>query len=91
MSEKQAEGPIYPVTLDVVDYKGEEYQVVASAQTGDPNKDQYVLKNTNTGETIRVTGAVFTPFPTRTPGIGDVYRRDEGVRVTGLIAGGETE
>lgn len=91
MSETRREGPIYPGILDVVDYGGEEYQVVSSAQTGDPNKNRYVLKNTNTGAIIRVVGAIFTPFPTRTPDAGDVYRRDEGVRVTGSLEGGETE
>lgn len=88
MSEK---GPVYPGTLDVVDYGGSEYQVVASVQTNDPNEVRFLLKNIATGEVIRIKGAIFNPQITRIPGVGDVHRRGEGVRVTGLIEGGEIE
>ncbi|GEM_PF-5325961 len=94
MSELRGKGePVYPTTLDVINYGGNEYQVIASAQSGtDFGRDLFVLKDITTGEVIRVKGAVFTPFKvTRNPGIGDVHLRDEGVRITGSIAGGEIE
>jgi hypothetical protein len=94
MGELRGKGePVYPTTLDVINYGGNEYQVIASGQSRDSSRDLFVLKDVVTGEVIRVKGAVFTPFKvTRNPGPGDdVHLRDEGVRVTGSIAGGEIE
>lgn len=92
MSENTEAGrPIYPVTLDVVEFNGNEYQVIASSQTGKVANDRFVLKDIRTEEILRVKGAVFAPIKLRDPGPGDVYRKDEGVKVTGLIFGGEIE
>jgi hypothetical protein len=91
MAGLEERGTEYPTTLDVVRRKGKEYQVVAMSQTGDPEQDIYVLKNPQTGETQRVTGARFSSTQTSEPGKGDIHKRDEGVRVTGKLEGGTNQ
>lgn len=93
MSESGNSGdPVYPTNLDVVDFNGEEYQVIGTVRTKDPLKDKFILKDLQSGEIFRVSnGATFTFGKHRDPGQGDVYRRDEDVKVTGSIMGGEIE
>lgn len=81
----------YPSPLDVVDIGGQEFQVSAIVQTGDPTRDAYIVKNTTTGETRRILGARFRRQTMRDPGVGDVLHRDEGVKVTGFLEGGTPE
>jgi len=83
--------PEHPTNLDVVKFKGKEVQIVARAQTRDPKTDIYVVKNTETGETFRVTGAKFVPSSTQEPIPGQIHKGDEGVRVTGSLTGGKKE
>lgn len=93
MSEDERDkGPVYPTNLDVVDFNGKEYQVVGTVRTKDPLKDKFVLKDLQSGEILRVlNGATFSFGKMRDPGPGNVYRRDEDVKVTGTIIGGEIE
>ena len=80
----------YPTILDVVDWKEKEYQVVGLARM--EKDDIYLLNNLDNGEPlIRVKGANFKPVEKRDPGKGRVYRKEEGVRVTGKLIGGEIE
>ncbi len=83
--------PEYPTTLDVVKFKGKEVQVVASAQTGDPKTDIYVVKDTETGETFRITGAKFASSALQEPSPGQIHKKDEGVKITGSLTGGKKE
>jgi hypothetical protein len=87
--------PQYPTNFDVVNFKGKEVQIVVRAQTKDPKTDIYtdiyVVKNTETGETFRVTGAKFVPSSTQEPIPGQIYKGDEDVRVTGSLTGGKKE
>jgi hypothetical protein len=88
---EKADKPQYPTTLDVVKFKGKEVQIVGRAQTGDPKTDIYVVKNTETGEAFRVTGAKFVPSSTQEPSPGQIHKGDEGVRITGSLTGGKKE
>jgi len=83
-------GKSYPGTLDVVEYEGEQMQVVARSE-GIKRGDAYVLQDSRTGETFRVTGARFKPKVTETPKSGRTAKLDEGVRVTGKLKGGKRE
>ncbi len=88
---EKADKSQYPTNLDVVKFKGEEVQIVGRALTGDSKTDIYVIKNTETGETFRVTGAKFVPSVTQEPSPGQIHRGDEGLRVTGSLTGGKKE
>ncbi|MBI5356063.1 hypothetical protein HZB78_00425 [Candidatus Collierbacteria bacterium] len=89
--DKESE-PVYPTNLDVVDFNGNEHQVIGTVRTKDPLKDKFILKDLQTGEIFRVTnGATFSFGKMRDPGQGNVYRRDEDVKVTGKIISGEIE
>ena len=81
----------YPTTLDVVTWKDIHYQVVASGRYNDPQKDFYSLNPLEENpQTIRVgEGARFVRTPISDPPEGFVYRRDEGVKVTGRLEGGK--
>ena len=81
----------YPVTLDVVLFGGKEYQVKGSAQTGNPKKDIYNLRDPlNLNVLIEVKGARFELLKeNRKPGSGEILHRDEGVMVTGKLVGGK--
>ncbi len=92
MENRQSHDLSCPVTLDVVEFNGNEYQVIGSSRTGTPKDDMFLLKDIRTGVIVRVRGGIFNPLKiSRDPGPGDVYRRDEDVRVTGSIAGGKIE
>ena len=84
----------YPIALDVVLFEGRRYQVAEIAQTGRPDDDIYVINDIEDPdkESFRVRGATFNRLPvTEDPGEGAVYRREEGVRLTGELIGGEIE
>jgi hypothetical protein len=70
-----------PTMLDVIEYKGKEYQVAGGSQK------LFLLNDLETDDTFRVKGKFSRFDETREPGPGNVFRRDEGVRVTGLISG----
>ena len=93
MSENDKGGELqYPTNLDVVDYNDQEFQVVGTFRAKDPLKDKFLLKDLKSGKIFRVVnGATFSFGKMRDPGSGDVYRRDEDVKVTGSIIGGEIE
>lgn len=92
MEEQPGEGPDYPTTLDVVTINGQEVQIVAQAHDPqDPGEDIYLVKDTETGQFSRIVGASFERTSTAEPGEGEVYLREEGVRVTGALKGGEKE
>lgn len=94
MSEdrKRQTGVEYPDTLDVVERDGKEYQIVAMGTGIGVGNDFYLLKDIETEEITKIKGSRFTPFTEmRKPGEGKVRKRDEGVRVTGTLTGGEEE
>lgn len=91
MSEKGSHGPEYPTTLDVVRHEEDQVQIIGSVQTGDPNKDIFLVKNTETGEAYRIIGAKFTRSESQEPRAGHVYRIEEGVKITGELVGGKRQ
>lgn len=88
MSEKDSSRPDYPTTLDVVRHKWQEVQVVGSVQTGNPKKDIFLVKNTQSGETYRIKGSRFVRSENQDPSPGLVHRAEEGVKITGSLLGG---
>ncbi len=93
--ESLSRKPEYPGTLDVVDWNvnGREYQINFSTQSGDPVTDFFGVTDTSTGKfSGRINRATFRPyFPTLNPTGQFVAKRDEGVRKTGQLRGGEME
>ncbi len=80
--------PQYPSVLDVVSWNGEEYQIAGMVQK--KKGGMFILKDLKTNETFRIKGAKFIPGITEEPkDIENVYRADEGVRVTGALKGGK--
>lgn len=82
----------YPVMLDVVIWKKDPYQVVGSAQTNSQKTDFFILQDTTPdSKPFRVKGAKFVSTITKDPPAGYVYKRDEGVRITGKLVGGRRQ
>ena len=70
-----------PTMLDVVDYRGKEYQVAGGSDK------MFILKDLETEEIFRVKGRFKRASEMRDPAAGYVFRRDEGVKVSGTITG----
>lgn len=96
MSEKGENIPkeiVYPTILDVILYRGKEYQVVGSIQTKNIKKDVYKLRDPQDSKVlIEVTGAKFDMFDVKEePKSVNIYRKDENIMVTGELIGGKKE
>lgn len=88
------ENPIkldYPTMLDVVTWEDKYYQVAGGGRFNDPKRDFYSLNPLEKNpKTIRVgEGAKFIRTPAVDPPEGFVFRREEGVKVTGRLEGGK--
>jgi len=92
-AEKARQRPNYPGTLDVVEVGGKEFQVVGVNQTGNIKTDMYLLRDPRNSEVlITIEGAKFKAFDrTKEPESKNIYRQDEGVKVTGILVGGKKE
>ena len=92
ISEKDREKLDYPSILDCVDWKRKEYQVVGVSSTNNIKKDLFLLNSTSqeNPKTYRIKGAKFIRYSIIREPVGTfVYRKDEGVMVTGELGGGK--
>jgi len=92
-SKKEQIRPDYPVALDVIIFRGKEYQVAGVVQTGRFDKDRYILRDPEDDKVlIKVTGAKFNAsIERKKPKSENIYRKDEGVMVMGKLVGGKKE
>jgi len=85
----------YPATLDAVHHLGRVQQVVSSVQTGDKDKDRFLLRNPNNEEFTEVNGGVFKRYmiaiDPKDVGVKGLIHQDQGVMITGNIQGGKFE
>lgn len=83
----------YPTALDVVKWKGRNFQVVGTARTGAPESDFYMVRPLKANsETFRIgNGAKFERMTTKQdlPKRGNIMLRGEHIMITGKIVGGE--
>lgn len=91
-SEKPAQELDYPTNLDVVVWQENHYQVAATVRTNLQETDMFLLNELKeNAPTFRLIGAKFErySFSKDLPKDGYIRRKDEGVRVTGELIGGE--
>ena len=85
----------YPTLLDVIVYRGKEYQVAGriEIEPGNFKTDEYSLINPHKKKFLfKVKGAKFNRFKVgEEPKSQIFYRQDEGVRITGKLTGGTIE
>ena len=85
-----SDSPDYPTVLDVVIWKDTHYQVVGIAQTKSYKNDLFTVQGLEDKDTpFRIKGARFHRTISQDPPEGRVYKREEGVRVTGELLGGK--
>jgi hypothetical protein len=89
---KEGDWPDYPIALDVVIWKDNSYQLAVVAQTKSYRDAIYtVTELESNGQQFRIKGAQFHRTVSQDPPAGNVYRRREGVRVTGELIGGKRQ
>ena len=82
----------YPTALDVVKWKGKNFQVVGTVRTGVPESDFYMVRHLKAdSEIFRIgNGAIFERMTKQNlPKRGNIILRGEHVMITGRIVGGE--